>query len=620
MKRTSRQTLFIGLAALAAALTATAATIPSPYRPTASPATAARLTGAGQEGLDLDAEAFATLRDGTARAIEIEAFPIAPGASGRLLLKRFEVAAPGARITIQGKDGETSQPMPAVSHFSGTIEGEPDSSVYLGATKNGLVAYVHSSFGHSYVGPEESKSGFVVRMAESPLNAAKDLASWNCGAEALPQALTENAEPSYPAPGLPAVATKQAAVRVETDYQLLHNPATFNGDANAMASYVLTLFGAINVIYYRDLALYLVVTEVHAWSVSDPYNGGDTLTQLYQLGDWWHANRPIASNPRTFVHYLSGHPVSGGIAWLQVLCAGDFSTNGHYGGGYGLTQVYGTYPLQFWDQFASAHEMGHNVASPHTHCYVPEIDKCYSGEQGCYVGATSVPPEKGTIMSYCHLLSGGYNNINLIFHARCISEKMAPAITGAACLTVPGTFVDVLPSDPFLSYIETVYAAGVTGGCNTNPLKYCPAKSVTREQMAVFLLKAKYGSGHTPPACVGTFTDVACSSPFAPWIEELAASGITAGCGSGTYCPADPVTRQQMAVFLLKAEHGSGYTPPACSSNPFDDVPCPSGYADWIKQLVAESITGGCSAGNYCPTSPVTRGQMAVFLVKTFAL
>jgi hypothetical protein len=75
-----------------------------------------------------------------------------------------------------------------------------------------------------------------------------------------------------------------------------------------------------------------------------------------------------------------------------------------------------------------------------------------------------------------------------------------------------------------------------------------------------------------------------------------------------------------MAVFLLKGEHGSAYTPPACSTNPFSDVPCPSAYANWIKQLVAEGITGGCGAGNYCPLGSVTRGQMAVFLTKTFGL
>jgi hypothetical protein len=52
----------------------------------------------------------------------------------------------------------------------------------------------------------------------------------------------------------------------------------------------------------------------------------------------------------------------------------------------------------------------------------------------------------------------------------------------------------------------------------------------------------------------------------------------------------------------------------------FGDVPCPSLFADWIEQLAAEGITGGCGNGNYCPGNAVTRGQMAVFLVKIFGL
>ena len=55
-----------------------------------------------------------------------------------------------------------------------------------------------------------------------------------------------------------------------------------------------------------------------------------------------------------------------------------------------------------------------------------------------------------------------------------------------------------------------------------------------------------------------------------------------------------------MAVFLLKAKHGSSYVPPPCNGE-FADVTCPSTFADWIEQLAAESITGGCGGGNYCP-------------------
>ena len=81
------------------------------------------------------------------------------------------------------------------------------------------------------------------------------------------------------------------------------------------------------------------------------------------------------------------------------------------------------------------------------------------------------------------------------------------------------------------------------------------------------------------------------------------------------------MTRAQMAIFLLKAKHGSTYSPPSVSGNTsFSDVPTTHWAAAWIKQLAAEGITGGCGSGNYCPNSSVTRAQMAVFLVRTFNL
>ncbi|MCG6962472.1 MAG: S-layer homology domain-containing protein, partial [Acidobacteria bacterium] len=150
---------------------------------------------------------------------------------------------------------------------------------------------------------------------------------------------------------------------------------------------------------------------------------------------------------------------------------------------------------------------------------------------------------------------------------------------------------------------------------------FCPTEPATRAQMAVFLLKAKHGRDYQPPACSGIFDDVACPGGSAVnWIEELYNEGITAGCGGGNYCPGKPINRDQMAVFLLKAEHGSDYQVPACSGV-FDDVACPGGFAvDWVEQLYNEGITAGCSATSYCPAAPVRRNQMAVFLSRAFGL
>jgi hypothetical protein len=185
------------------------------------------------------------------------------------------------------------------------------------------------------------------------------------------------------------------------------------------------------------------------------------------------------------------------------------------------------------------------------------------------------------------------------------------------------SFPDVPRSDNFYPFIENLFHNEVTGGCAGG--NYCPGDPVTRAQMAVFLLKAKLGSDHVPPDCTGLlFPDVPCTGgPFDPWIEELSNLGITGGCGGGNYCPGNTVTRAQMAVFLLKTLEGSTYDPPDCNGD-FEDVPCTPGvgFSDWIEELGARGVTGGCSAvpSLYCPDSPNNRGQMAVFLVKTFQL
>jgi hypothetical protein len=184
-------------------------------------------------------------------------------------------------------------------------------------------------------------------------------------------------------------------------------------------------------------------------------------------------------------------------------------------------------------------------------------------------------------------------------------------------------FGDVPSSYWAQEFIERLYAAGITGGCATGPLRYCPEDTVTRAQMAVFLLRGIHGAAYSPPAVGATtgFDDVPLDYWAAAWIKQMAAEGITGGCGAGTYCPEAPVTRAQMAVFLLRSKYGAAYTPPAVgSSTGFSDVPTTYWASAWIKQLVTEGITSGCGTGTYCPESPVTRAQMAVFLVRTFNL
>ncbi len=126
---------------------------------------------------------------------------------------------------------------------------------------------------------------------------------------------------------------------------------------------------------------------------------------------------------------------------------------------------------------------------------------------------------------------------------------------------------------------------------------YCAADQITRWQMAIFLLKALQGGGYSPPPATGAvFGDVPVDGLAAAWIEDLAARGITAGCGGGDYCPDAPVTRAQMAVFLLKTLLGQAYAPPDPTGTVFGDVPVGAFAAAWIEDLATRGITGGCRA------------------------
>jgi hypothetical protein len=212
-------------------------------------------------------------------------------------------------------------------------------------------------------------------------------------------------------------------------------------------------------------------------------------------------------------------------------------------------------------------------------------------------------------------------NDNKVYKFKFNSRTPTPSCS--ACVPGQEMFNDVPAGSPFCPFIEELVRRGITSGCGGG--NYCPSASVTRAQMAVFLLRTLEGSGYTPPPCVPgqeTFNDVPASSPFCPWIEELARRGITGGCGGGNYCPSASVDRAQMAVFLLRTLEGSGYTPPPCvpGQEMFNDVPASSPFCPFIEELARRGITGGCGGGNYCPSASVTRAQMAVFLVRTFSI
>jgi hypothetical protein len=186
-------------------------------------------------------------------------------------------------------------------------------------------------------------------------------------------------------------------------------------------------------------------------------------------------------------------------------------------------------------------------------------------------------------------------------------------------LHVGRSFTDVPSTSPFYRFVETLLHHGTTGGCTATT--YCPLANTTRDQMAVFVLVAREGSTYLPPACTTpVFGDVPASSPFCRWIEELARRGVVSGCGGGNYCPAAQVTREQMAIFVLRTLDPALAPPPCGTPAMFLDVPATSPFCRWIEELARRGVVSGCGGGNYCPLGPVTREQMGVFISGTFGL
>jgi hypothetical protein len=183
------------------------------------------------------------------------------------------------------------------------------------------------------------------------------------------------------------------------------------------------------------------------------------------------------------------------------------------------------------------------------------------------------------------------------------------------------TFSDVLPGDPDFDAASLMRQNLITAGCATQPtLQYCPNQNVTRGQIAIFLVRAIMGGGANedafPYTAVPYFTDVPLTHPYFKWIQKMKDLGITAGCGVAQYCPDGSVTRDQMAAFIIRARYGSGTAFAFPSAPLFTDVPAGNSFFKWIQKMKQAGITGGCTATTYCPGSPVTRGQMAIFIMR----
>ena len=177
-----------------------------------------------------------------------------------------------------------------------------------------------------------------------------------------------------------------------------------------------------------------------------------------------------------------------------------------------------------------------------------------------------------------------------------------------------GGFGDVAVGEYYSAPVQELAGLGVLTGCEGSAgfddSRFCPGEPMDRKTMAVWVVRVL--DGEDPPAGRSRFPDVNGLSAFWwPFVERMAELGVTKGCGDGAnFCPDDPVTRAQMAVFLWRA-----FDLPDGPDPGFSDVPGGAWYYDGVAALAASGITQGCGSGTtFCPGDDTTRAQMATFL------
>ncbi|MBL8230095.1 MAG: S-layer homology domain-containing protein [Bryobacterales bacterium] len=190
-----------------------------------------------------------------------------------------------------------------------------------------------------------------------------------------------------------------------------------------------------------------------------------------------------------------------------------------------------------------------------------------------------------------------------------------PLLQRAAIPSSP--YADIVTDNPFADHVTILKTNNSVVTCA--PDLYCPNAPVLRSDMAEMLVRALAGDSFSF-GLIPLFLDVPSTHPQFRWIQKLAELGITNGCAAQRFCPGETMTRGQMAAFLVRAKTGipAGVVPSGSAINPFVDVAETNLFAAHIRQLRVLGITTGCYDNAFCPDDAVTRGQLAAFLVRAF--
>jgi len=319
-----------------------------------------------------------------------------------LELTKFDIVTPETRIVKKTAAGEEEiSGQNYILSYTGRVRGMENSFVTLTFSNDKMVGILMSDKDTYTIGTTDETDKNNVNYILFQESLRKVFNNFRCGSETMetPDHIKKMINEYKPGISDATPTFLKAKVAIDVDFATYN---TFSGNVTNATAWALTQMAAVSATYVKEVNCQLEISYLRVWTVQDPYTSTSGSTMLSQFAIEWNTNQQ--SVPRAIAHLLSrrSNLDVAGIAYLGVLC-----TQNGYGLSATLTGAAPNLPNYTYDVETTAHEIGHNFGSPHTHnCgwVGGPIDTCSDIEGSCYSGP--LHPTVGTIMSYCDI-SGG---------------------------------------------------------------------------------------------------------------------------------------------------------------------------------------------------------------------
>jgi hypothetical protein len=405
----------------------------------------------------------------------------------------FSVLAADAILVEATEQGDVRRPIDAMVQCFGTVREWPGSHVMFTVFEHAIWGYIErpTPSGTARYEVKGGKAMFLGERLPPGFSCfAEDVANYQQRTDSIFALVRNNTTMKRGTVDLQNSRTQVVEVATECA-QSYYN--AHGSTLSESAQYAIALMGAVSAVFERDANVAIRVPFLRIWSTADPY-AGEIGVALGKIRDVWENTMQYVRRSTTV---LLSNNVGGGLAWVGVLCSGY---------GYCVCGVGGAvnFPAggYLWDLDVTAHELGHNIGSPHTHnCgWAPAVDSCWNAEGGCFSGTK---PRPGSIMAYCHLTPFGNR---LLLHPRVAS--LFRAVTENRACTGPTR--GALTRDVAATYIELPAVGGAIG----NGQLFAPTVWVTNtgtttaDTITVRLIIASFDN-NTADTAVQRITNVA---------------------------------------------------------------------------------------------------------------